>query len=174
MQQVNIPYKNSTLITWLNEQDGKTWIAVKPLCERLGIEWAAQRIKLRADPRFNCVDIDMVAEDGKQRTMVALQVEQVYGWLYTINPNKISPESYREILDFQNYCTQVIYGAASGQTSPEVMQKLYEIIAKLEARVAAQDDRIATLETELRYVRPTLNEQVSGAARVLRHGHLKN
>jgi hypothetical protein len=174
MQQVNIPYKDSTLVTWLNEQDGKTWIALKPLCERLGIQSARQEQKVQDDPRFNCTHMYAVAEDGKQREMVALQVEQVYGWLYTINPNKVSPESYQEILDFQKYCTQVIYEAASGQANSEVVQKLYEIIAKLESRVAQQDKRIEAMEAELHYVRPTLNQVITNSSNLLRHGHLKS
>lgn len=149
MKQINIPYKDSTLITWLNEQDGKTWIALKPICERLGINWAAQFTKLKADPRFNCCDIATVAEDGRQREMTALQVDQVYGWLYTINPKKISPESYQEIVSFQHYCTQVIYDATSGQVNTEVVKKLYETISRLETLTERQEQRITRLEKEL-------------------------
>jgi hypothetical protein len=149
VKQVNIPYKDSTLITWLNEQDGKTWIALKPVCEQLGIDWKSQHVKLRNDPRFSCGDITMTGADGKQYQMVALQVDQVYGWLYTINPKKISHESYQEVINFQSYCTQVIYDAASGQANTEVVQKLYESISRLETLVARQDQRINKLETEL-------------------------
>ena len=178
MQQIVIPYQKWNLIAWLNEQDGNAWIAVRPICEAIGIDWRSQYVKLKSDPRFSCGDITMTGADGKQYMMTSLPASQIAGWLYGINSRRVGPEVAPLLLEFQQYCTQAIYTAVSGQANQAVAVELCKRIDDLVARIAALTQRVEAQDQEIaqlrRQVGPTLNEVVSGAARTLRHGHLKN
>lgn len=68
-------------------------VVLKEISEAIGLSWGAQvqRIKTTTD-RFNYVDIDTVAEDGKSRSMICLPVAELGRWLDGINPNKLSDE----------------------------------------------------------------------------------
>ena len=115
MRQVSIAFKQWELIVWLNEQGADARVAVAPICEYIGIEWSTQLRKLQNDPKFNCVHMNMVAEDGKQRVMATLPVEQIQGWLFSINSKKVSAQAAPLLLEFQKSLFHVIYAATSGQ-----------------------------------------------------------
>lgn len=91
MQNALIPFHGSTLRTAF---DGETvYVAIRPICEHLGIAPNNQLEKLRLDDDFQLVSYHIGSNDGKIREMVCLPQDQVLGWLYTINSNKVKPES---------------------------------------------------------------------------------
>ncbi|MFC6592419.1 phage antirepressor N-terminal domain-containing protein [Deinococcus lacus] len=98
------------------------WIAVRPICEHLGLHISAQMEKLQQDDRFNCAVIRMVAEDGKDRETICLNQNELLGWLYTINPNKVKAASRPLLLAYQKETTQAIhdYWTAGQATRPNV------------------------------------------------------
>jgi hypothetical protein len=85
-------------IRWV-ELNGAQYVIIRDVCRGLGIDPANQQEKLRADRRFSCSDITSTAADGKTYTMLALRLEHLAGWLFTINMNKVNP-SVRPKLEF--------------------------------------------------------------------------
>lgn len=90
-----IPFHDSALRC--AEVDGIIYVAVKPICEHIGIDWRNQHTKLVSDDRFNHTDIRMVSRSGATRKMICLPQEQLLGWLSTIKIDKVKPEA-RELL----------------------------------------------------------------------------
>ena len=90
--------------------DGKYWIAIKPICEALGVHYEHQRELLKTDeilselPRQHGV----VAADGKLRKMVCLPEFYIYGWIFNIN--SASPE----LLKYKWECYKVLYNYFHG------------------------------------------------------------
>jgi len=68
-------------------EDGEKLIAIKPICDILGVAWEPQFRKLKSDPKFSStVTLRVtVGADGKQREMATIPFKKVFGWLYSIN-----------------------------------------------------------------------------------------
>jgi len=66
--------------------DGKYWIAVKPICEALKVNYNRQFQNIKSDPILVQLfaEQQMVAADGKLRKMVCLPEKFIYGWIFTI------------------------------------------------------------------------------------------
>jgi len=88
------------------------FIALKPVCENIGIGWDSQRQRLKRDEKFNSttVMITAVAEDHKKREMVCLPLEVFPGWLYTIDTGRVRNPRARDMLRvYQQEATRVLY-----------------------------------------------------------------
>jgi uncharacterized coiled-coil protein SlyX len=184
MNQIVIPFRGWDLIAWVNSHPSDARIAVKPICEAIGINWPSQYSKLTANPQFDCCDITMVAEDGHQRLMTTLPVAQLNGWLFGINPNKVRPEVVHYLTQFQQYCFQALYDALSGTANANVVREMQKQMDELIAQVAYLTKAMNEMQAELAESRrenqflraqfsPYVNQEVSNAARTLRNGHLK-
>lgn len=46
--------------------NGARVVAIKPICESIGIAYQAQWVKVKGDPKFNYCDIPTVGADGKR------------------------------------------------------------------------------------------------------------
>jgi hypothetical protein len=101
---------NNVAIEAIEESRGKL-IPIKPICEALGIDESAQRRKLRDDD-FLCstaVLSTAVAADGKQREMLCLPFEFIFGWLFTINPGNVKEEARAAVSRYRIECYRVLF-----------------------------------------------------------------
>jgi len=95
--------------------DGQYWIAIKPICESLGVNYNRQFQELKNDPIYSQLfaQKQMVAADGKMRKMVSLPEEFIYGWIMQIQSG--SPE----LAEYKLECHRVLYnhfhGAITGR-----------------------------------------------------------
>lgn len=111
--------------------DGQYWIALKPICEALNVNWARQHTNLVADPIFGQLYAEqhMVGADGKTRKMVSLPEKWVYGWLISIQ--SASPE----LNEYKKLCYEVLadyfHGAITGR------KELLSAKAKAQAEIDA-------------------------------------
>ena len=76
-QTVN--FHNQTLTTL--EKDGVQYVAMKPICENIGLDWDGQRKRIERKEALNSTAVMMtvVAEDGKKREMTCLPIEVLNG-----------------------------------------------------------------------------------------------
>ena len=67
--------------------DGQFWIAIKPICEALNLEYTRQFKNLKEDEILNqlLAEQPMVGADNRIRKMVSLPEKYIYGWLFSIN-----------------------------------------------------------------------------------------
>lgn len=59
-------------------------VAIKPICEAIGIDWEGQRQRIERDEILSstaCM-IKAVANDGKEREMIAVPYMFIFGWLF--------------------------------------------------------------------------------------------
>jgi hypothetical protein len=84
--------------------EGEYWIALKPICEALGVNWARQHTNLLSDPIFSQLYAEqhMVGADGKNRKMVSLPEKWIYGWLIGIQ------SAAPELLEYKKMCYEVL------------------------------------------------------------------
>ncbi len=87
-QLQTIQFYNRTLTTF--EQNNIHYVAMKPICENIGLAWNAQFERIRRDDVLSStvVMITIVAEDGKKREMLCLPIQYLNGWLFGIDVKK--------------------------------------------------------------------------------------
>ena len=86
-------------------------VAVKPVCEILGVDFSAQRTKLKEHPLYSSVMVlsTTTGADGKSYEMVCIPLRYFPSWLFSINPNNVKEEIRENLLEFQIKCNDVLY-----------------------------------------------------------------
>ncbi len=97
--------------------NGKYWIAVKPVCEALNIEYTRIFKNLKTDPilapRLAKLPM-MIPGDTQPRKYVCIPEYLIYGWIFSIQSDS------RELLSYKLECYEVLFnhfhGAITGRT----------------------------------------------------------
>lgn len=140
-------------LTVIRNETG-AFVAIRPICEALGIDDFAQRRKVQNDARFNWHHMLSVAGDGKQREMLCIPISQLNGWLFTINANKVKPEAREHLLRYQQECTDVLYRyfMPNGGTDEELERTVRAAVG--EAMTVAMEP----INREIRGIRGEIDE----------------
>lgn len=85
-------------------------IAIKPICEGVGIDWSGQYQKIKNDPILNSVMgmISTTGADGKRYKMACLPLGYLNGWLLSIDVNRVKPEIKDGLIQYQKECYKVL------------------------------------------------------------------
>ncbi len=66
-------------------------VTLASLCNPFGLDPEGQRIKLARSEWATTFKVKAVAEDGKSREVVCLDLRSVNGWLFTLQTKTLSP-----------------------------------------------------------------------------------
>ena len=105
-----VPFHAETL-TVLEDNLGDRFVALRPIVEALNLNWSGQYLRLNRHPVLSstvCV-MQTVAEDGKDREMVTLPIDQFHGWLFTIDASRVKAEAKDKLLAYQMECFDVLH-----------------------------------------------------------------
>lgn len=121
-------------------------VPIKPICEALGLNYSSQFEKLKDDEDLNSVVLlsRITGADGKQYEMVCLPHQFVYGWLFTINPKNVKPESKESVRKYRKACYETLYNHFNG-----LQQRRNEQDA-MEKSLLAERDAVEELEKNLK------------------------
>lgn len=111
--------------------NGQVYIPVKPICDAIGVQFEAQyhRLSRHYILASTMSTMDMVAADGKQREMVCLPLEYVYGWLFTIDANLVADANRDNVKRYQLECYEILYRHFAGSLRRRVEENEAEIAA---------------------------------------------
>lgn len=104
-----IQFHNQSVIV-LNHEN-KPYIAIKPICENIGLDWEAQRQRIKRNDILNstaCM-IKVVAKDGKNREVLCLPLGYLNGWLAGIELSRVNPQIKPLLKQYQLECFDVLY-----------------------------------------------------------------
>ena len=104
-------------------------IAIRPICEALGISVERQRKKIQEDEDLNSVAALRAATgaDGKRYEMLCLPVRYIFGWLFTINPANVKPEAQEAVRVYRRSCYDALYHHFFGTQRRQLEQNRQEI-----------------------------------------------
>lgn len=88
-------------------------VAVKPICEALGVAYQSQIERLKNDPILSSVITLNVTtgSDGKQYEMITIPFKFVFGWLFRIDSRNVKEESRKSVLKYQLHCYNALYNS---------------------------------------------------------------
>jgi hypothetical protein len=100
---------NNTKIVLI--EDGEQRVAVRPICDALGIAYEPQFTRLKTDPILgSTVTLNvMVGADQKEREMVTIPFKYVFGWLFRIDSRNVKEEARESVLRYQMECYDALY-----------------------------------------------------------------
>jgi len=85
-------------------------VAVKPICEAIGIDFSSQVQKIKSHPILGSVVVmnTTTGSDEKQYEMFCIPLDFVFGWLFTIDSRKVKPEAKDAVLKYQLECYKAL------------------------------------------------------------------
>ncbi|HAX96207.1 MAG TPA: hypothetical protein DCY35_06780 [Prolixibacteraceae bacterium] len=119
--------------------NGEYLVALKPVCEAIGVDYIQQFKNTQMDPILNQLlcNHTMVAKDGKMRKMTCLPEKWVYGWLFSIQSS--SPE----LIEYKKLCYEVLdnyfHGSMNRKELIQAKAKAENTINKVLNRLSPDD-----------------------------------
>jgi hypothetical protein len=98
-----LKFKGKTLL--FLSKNGVYWIAIKPVCEAIGVDYIQQFKNLNDDPILRpalCKHTMQVPGD-QARNMVCLPERYIYGWIFSIR------SVAKELIDYKLQCHDILY-----------------------------------------------------------------
>lgn len=92
-------------------QQDKLYVAIKPICENIGIQWHAQRKRIHRDTVLSegASIMDSPSKGGDQQTF-CLPLELLNGWLFGIDENRIKdPNVKARVIEYKKECYQALF-----------------------------------------------------------------
>lgn len=92
-------------------RNGEKRVAVRPICDALGIDFSSQLQRLKRDEILSStvVTITTVGADKKEREMITIPFKFVFGWLFTIDTSKVKEEAQAAVLNYKMSCYDALY-----------------------------------------------------------------
>ena len=86
--------------------DPNQLVPIKPICDALGIDAKAQRNRIDRDEILSSTGVIMtsVAADGKEREMYCIPIRYVFGWLFSIDTNRVDEEVRASVIKYKIHC----------------------------------------------------------------------
>ena len=145
-----IPFHSQSIPAYQNE-DGEAYVALKPICENMGIDFNGQYQRLkRAEWATMCMT-HTVGADGKTRDMVAIDRQTFAMWLATIDTPRIKDEdAKRLVVLYQQEAAKVLerhfFGTRQRNTEDErLLREMVAVSARLEETLRKLTEVLATI-----------------------------
>jgi len=106
-QLVSIPFHGQSLLATL--VNNIPHVAMKPICENIGLDWDGQRQKINRHPILSKGKVMITAPSkGGLQEMLMLPVSFLNGWLFGIDSNRVKPEIRERLVEYQTECFDVL------------------------------------------------------------------
>lgn len=144
MDLVQIPFHNQHITAAL--VDGKPHVALRPLCESIGLDYSGQRQRLERTSWATVGVMPTVGADGRSRNMVMIDRRTFTMWLATIDTSRLKSEQTRDLVEeYQREAADALdaYFNNGGAINPratehQINSLIYQSRAQLELCQAAK------------------------------------
>lgn len=104
-----VNFHDQSLITL--QKDNVAYVAMKSVCDNIGLDWEAQRQRISRDEVLNstaCM-IKAVATDGKMRELLCLPIHYLNGWLFGVDVNRVKENNREKLITYKKECYQALH-----------------------------------------------------------------
>ena len=152
--------------------DDLPYVAVRPICDYLGVSWSGQRRRINRDAVLtrSAATVRMTAADGKQRDMLALPLKHLPGWLFGLDPSRAREEVRGRLTLYREECFEVLWNAYRERSSEprpaptgnrlalEQIRNVSLAVARMAEEMMDQEMRLTSVEEDTRHLRERLDE----------------
>ncbi|MFH6786744.1 phage antirepressor N-terminal domain-containing protein [Methylobacterium sp. MA0201] len=104
---VTVDFRGDTLFAV--ERDEGAFVAIKPICDRLGLSWGSQYNRIMRDPLLReGVFVSKMPSPGGIQETVCLALRLINGWLFGISVRHVKPELREDVLAYQRECYETL------------------------------------------------------------------
>lgn len=104
---IAVNFNNQSLYATLI--DNVPYVAMKPICENIGLDWASQFSRIKRHPIMSkgIVMITTPSKGGIQE-MLMLPLKMLNGWLFGVDSTRVKPEIKDAVIKYQEECFDVL------------------------------------------------------------------
>ncbi len=109
-------------ITAVQTEDGTVYVPVRPLVERLGLNWSGQYSRMQRDAVLKeeqRVCVIQTHSRGPQEA-ICLPLDYLNGWLFGVNAARVKPEIRERLIRYQKECYRVLARAFVKESASDV------------------------------------------------------
>lgn len=153
----------STTVATINGQqilvieNGEKRVAVKPICEALGVSIQGQLERLKSDPILSSTvkTSFTVGADKKEREMITIPFKFVFGWLFRIDSRNVKEEARESVLRYQLECYDALYNHFT--EVDEYLKYRQELSERIFDKVEAAREDFKTAKSRLETLKEMFN-----------------
>ena len=119
-------------------ENGENFVAIKPICNALGIDPQKQFERIKNDRKLKDVyTVSVYAPDptGRNQQMFCIPLKYIFGWLFSIDESKVNEENRDNFIRYKDECYEVLYNHffASVKKQLEVNQLEISLLEEINA-----------------------------------------
>ncbi|ELS8946854.1 phage antirepressor N-terminal domain-containing protein [Vibrio fluvialis] len=119
-KQVTVPFHGSNL--FIVEHNGEPFTPMRPIVEGMGMDWASQFKKLKTNSSRWGVVVMTIPSVDRNNAVTCIPLRKLFGWLQTLQPNRIREDIRDKVIQYQNECDDVLWKYWTKQHETPVMQ----------------------------------------------------
>lgn len=92
--------------------DGKLCVALRPIVENIGLDWASQYSRIQRHPVLKTsvvITTTQMPGDDQKRSMIFLPIGMLNGWLFGVDVNRVKAALRDKLMDYQRECFDVLF-----------------------------------------------------------------
>lgn len=111
-QQIEmIPVNFHGDVLWAQKIEGNVFVAIKPICEALGLTWQGQLERMKRDTVLSeGISETLIPSRGGNQEAVCLPLTLLNGWLFGISEGHIADKALRaRVIEYKRECYRVLH-----------------------------------------------------------------
>ncbi|TKD46660.1 hypothetical protein FCG41_01585 [Azotobacter chroococcum] len=144
-------------LTVLTSATGEHLVAMKPICEAIGLDWKSQYNRIQRHPVLStCMVVTtmQMPGDDQHRELVCLPLDYLNGWLFGVDASRVKPEIRERLVQYQRECFAALaaYWQQSKAVNPRAVLPAGNVSAPLRLTYNDRHFRIVPVGTEVWFV----------------------
>ncbi|MDW6016792.1 phage antirepressor N-terminal domain-containing protein [Vibrio plantisponsor] len=118
--QIKVPFHGSNL--FIVDHNGEPYTPMKSIVEGMGMSWQGQHEKIKSNPERWGIKVILIPSVDRNNAMTCLPLRKLFGWLQTLQPNRVREDIRDKVIQYQNECDDVLWKHWTKQNTPnEIM-----------------------------------------------------
>lgn len=137
------------------EENGLKLVPIAPICDIIGIVSNGQIEKIKRHPILFPVGrvTRSTGADGKQYEMFCIPLKYVFGWLFTIHPDRVAPEARDAVIRYHMECYDALYNHFVRyyeyvEFRDQLAEKHFDVVEKLREEFRTAKDRLDVAKSD--------------------------
>ena len=140
---VTIDFHGQQLESWRDDRTEKVYVAMRRLCDNMGLAWSPQRTKIAQSHLFKgSIGVMEIITPGGAEQVLGLDLDMLPAWLLGIHPDKVDADIREDLKRYQQECVQALRnywftGVATRPVVAEVTDPILQSMLLTQQQISA-------------------------------------